>query len=173
MRLGQPLDLERRAFLDPPAPPGSAERGADGRRLLGSGGYLRMAARGERVITAGEREVQVLFTNRALAGAEKELGRGVFDVLQGFQNGGPLNDVVVLLRPGMEAARKDARVGVPPVRPGDALRLELTVDSVRVSSSRSDLGIVRWTWCLYNQRDEHVLELEATSLFDLATTPNV
>ncbi len=57
-----------------------------------------------------------------------------------------------------------------PVRPGDALRLDITVDSVRVSESRSDLGIVRWTWRMYNQRDEQVLELEATSLFDLAAS---
>ncbi len=55
-----------------------------------------------------------------------------------------------------------------PVRPGDTLRLEITVDSVRVSSSRDDLGILRWTWRMYNQRDEQVLELEATSMFDLA-----
>ncbi|NYT67767.1 MaoC family dehydratase [Pusillimonas noertemannii] len=65
--------------------------------------------------------------------------------------------------PGVERIR-----WMLPVRPGDALRLEITVDSVRVSSSREDLGIVRWTWRMYNQRDEQVLEVEATSLFDLA-----
>ena len=65
--------------------------------------------------------------------------------------------------PGVERIR-----WMLPVRPGDALRLEITVDSVRVSSSRDDLGILRWTWRMYNQRDEQVLELEATSLFDLA-----
>ena len=67
--------------------------------------------------------------------------------------------------PGVERIR-----WMLPVRPGDALRLEITVDSVRVSSSREDLGIVRWTWRMYNQRDEQVLELEATSLFDLGQT---
>jgi len=67
--------------------------------------------------------------------------------------------------PGVERIR-----WMLPVRPGDALRLEITVDSVRVSSSRDDLGIVRWTWRMYNQRDEQVLELEATSLFDLASS---
>jgi len=56
-----------------------------------------------------------------------------------------------------------------PVREGDALRLEITVDSVRISSTRDDLGIVRWSWRMFNQRDEQVLELEATSLFDLGT----
>ncbi|WP_397474026.1 MaoC family dehydratase [Pusillimonas sp.] len=65
--------------------------------------------------------------------------------------------------PGVERVR-----WMLPVRPDDALRLEITVDSVRVSSSREDLGIVRWTWRLFNQRDEQVLELEVTSLFDLA-----
>ena len=54
-----------------------------------------------------------------------------------------------------------------PTRPGDALRLELTVNNVRVSETRKDLGIVRWTWRVYNQNDDQVLELEATSLFDL------
>lgn len=65
--------------------------------------------------------------------------------------------------PGVERIR-----WMLPVRPGDTLRLEITVDSVRVSSSRDDLGILRWTWRMYNQRDEQVLELEATSMFDLA-----
>jgi len=54
-----------------------------------------------------------------------------------------------------------------PVRPGDALRFEGTVDSKRVSSTRSDLGILRWTWRLFNQHDEMVLELEATNMFEL------
>ncbi|MBP6020364.1 MAG: MaoC family dehydratase [Burkholderiaceae bacterium] len=64
--------------------------------------------------------------------------------------------------PGLEKLR-----WLLPVRPGDALHLAATVDSVRVSSSRDDLGIMRWTWRVYNQRDEQVLETEVTSLFDL------
>lgn len=67
--------------------------------------------------------------------------------------------------PGLEKLRWMA-----PVRPGDAIRLEATVDSVRVSSSRDDLGIMRWTWRVYNQDDVQVLELEATSLFDLGAS---
>lgn len=54
-----------------------------------------------------------------------------------------------------------------PTRPGDALRLQITVNEVRVSSSRPELGIVRWTWRMFNQNDDQVLELEATSMFDL------
>lgn len=64
--------------------------------------------------------------------------------------------------PGLERLRWQL-----PVRAGDALRLEATIDSVRTSSSRDDLGIMRWSWRIFNQRDEQVLELEATSLFDL------
>ena len=65
--------------------------------------------------------------------------------------------------PGLERLRWPK-----PVRPGDALRLEATVDSKRISSSRSDLGILRWTWRMFNQDDDLVLELEATNMFELA-----
>lgn len=64
--------------------------------------------------------------------------------------------------PGLEKVR-----WLAPVRPGDALRLEASVDSKRISSSRDDLGIIRWSWRVFNQNDIQVLELEATSLFDL------
>jgi acyl dehydratase len=55
-----------------------------------------------------------------------------------------------------------------PVRPGDALSLTVEVLEHRRSGKNPDLGIVRWRWQLANQRDEPVLALEATSLFDLA-----
>lgn len=61
--------------------------------------------------------------------------------------------------PGLERLRWPK-----PVRPGDALRLEATVESKRVSSTRSDLGILRWTWRMYNQDNDLVLELEATNM---------
>lgn len=64
--------------------------------------------------------------------------------------------------PGLERLR-----WLLPVRPGDSIRLEATVASKRVSSSRDDLGIVRWSWNVFNQHDQQVLELEATSMFDL------
>ena len=54
------------------------------------------------------------------------------------------------------------------VRPGDELRLRIEVIETRVAQSRPDLGIVRWRWTMFNQRLERVLDLEATSLFDLA-----
>src|SRR3546814_1175072 len=61
--------------------------------------------------------------------------------------------------PGLEKLR-----WLLPVRPGDALRLEATVDSVRTSSTRDDLGIMRWSWRIFNQRDEQVLDRKSTRL---------
>lgn len=69
-------------------------------------------ARGERTFQAGERTVTVLFTNRALVGAEKRLGKGVIGVAEGLLSGATgLSEVAVLLHVGMEAARLDARAG--------------------------------------------------------------
>jgi acyl dehydratase len=60
-----------------------------------------------------------------------------------------------------------------PVRPGDRLRLRAQVLEARRSASRPGLGILRWQWSLRNERGVEVLQLEATSLFDLeqARTP--
>lgn len=55
-----------------------------------------------------------------------------------------------------------------PVRPGDSLRLRADVLEVRTAQSRPTLGILRWRWRLSNQHGNEVLDLEATSLFDLA-----
>jgi acyl dehydratase len=55
-----------------------------------------------------------------------------------------------------------------PVRPGDALRVRAQVLEVRRSDKQPMLGILRWRWELFNQHDQAVLDLEATSLFDLA-----
>ncbi|RST48446.1 MaoC family dehydratase [Variovorax sp. MHTC-1] len=54
-----------------------------------------------------------------------------------------------------------------PVRPGDSLRLVADVIEVRRSEKRPTLGILRWRWRLINQREQEVLDLEATSLFKL------
>jgi acyl dehydratase len=53
------------------------------------------------------------------------------------------------------------------VRPGDALRLHATVLETRRARSRPTLGILRWRWQVRNASGEDVLDLEATSLFDL------
>jgi acyl dehydratase len=54
-----------------------------------------------------------------------------------------------------------------PVRPGDRLTLRATVIETRRSGSQPTLGILRWRWQLFNGAGKEVLELEATSLFDL------
>ena len=66
--------------------------------------------------------------------------------------------------PGLEYLNWSA-----PVRPGDELRLRVEVLDARRSDKRPELGILRWRWHLHNQDDVVVLELIATSLFDLAT----
>jgi acyl dehydratase len=55
-----------------------------------------------------------------------------------------------------------------PVRPGDQLTVRATVVEVRRSRGQSALGILRWRWQLFNAKGSEVLDLEATSLFDLA-----
>lgn len=55
-----------------------------------------------------------------------------------------------------------------PVRPGDALSLRATVIETRRARRQPTLGILRWRWQLFNQSGVEVLDLEATSLFDLA-----
>ena len=63
--------------------------------------------------------------------------------------------------PGVDELRWDH-----PVRPGDSLRLTVSVRSRRVSSS-GKLGIVLWQWELHNQSGQRVLSLIATSFFEL------
>lgn len=53
-----------------------------------------------------------------------------------------------------------------PVRPGDMLRLQISVLESRISQS-GGTGSVLWRWSVLNQHDATVLELVATSLFDL------
>ena len=55
-----------------------------------------------------------------------------------------------------------------PVRPGDTLALRATVIETRISRKQPSLGILRWRWQLFNQHRTEVLDLDATSLFDLA-----
>ncbi len=58
-----------------------------------------------------------------------------------------------------------------PVRPGDVLSVRATVLEVRVSKSKGGLGILRWRWQMTNAQGVEVLDLEATSLFDLNLSP--
>lgn len=65
--------------------------------------------------------------------------------------------------PGLEYVKWPA-----PVRPGDRLSLRATVLETRRASKSPELGILRWRWHLLNQDEVEVLELEATSFFDLS-----
>ena len=55
-----------------------------------------------------------------------------------------------------------------PVRPGDRLSVRATVIETKRSRSQPTLGILRWRWQLFNGSGAEVLDLEATSLFDLS-----
>ncbi|MFO7740827.1 MAG: GTA-gp10 family protein [Anaerolineae bacterium] len=71
-----------------------------------------MGARGEITLQAGDREVQLLFTNRAIATAEEKLGKGIIEVLVRFeQGGGGITETAILLQAGMEFARREAGLG--------------------------------------------------------------
>lgn len=70
--------------------------------------------------------------------------------------------------PGIENIRWPS-----PVRPDDELLLTATVLEVRRSSSRPELGILRWRWELHNQEQSQVLDLVATSLFSLPAEADV
>lgn len=60
-----------------------------------------------------------------------------------------------------------------PVRPGDALSLRATVLEARRATGRPTLGILRWRWQLTSQAGLEVLDLEATSLFELPSPHEV
>jgi hypothetical protein len=76
-----------------------------------------IGARGEATIHAGDRgEVQILLTNRALADAERALGRSILAVAGGLADGTTgILEIATLLRVGLEAARRDAKAPGPPV----------------------------------------------------------
>ena len=67
-----------------------------------------------------------------------------------------------LASPGIEQIKWPAAV-----RPGDELRLTATVLDARHANSRPTLGILRWRWQLHNQQHVEVVDLVATSLFNL------
>lgn len=79
------------------------------------GGQL-MGARGEAELETDSRTVRLLYTNRALAEVEAAMDKSILAVLVGFKAGDSgISDLGLLLRAGMEAARRDAREGGRPV----------------------------------------------------------
>jgi hypothetical protein len=70
-------------------------------------------ARGEVTIQRNDGgDVRVLYTNRALANAEKMMRKSIVEVARGFAEGqSGISDIAYVLLAGMEAARVDARIG--------------------------------------------------------------
>lgn len=73
---------------------------------------MAKGARKEGIISLESREVPVLFTNRALAEIEGQLGKSILNISEGFSNGNSgVVEIAHILRAGMEAARRDNREG--------------------------------------------------------------
>lgn len=70
-----------------------------------------------------------------------------------------LSHVAAIVSPGIDELRWPA-----PVRPGDVLRVRITVESASVSRSKPDRGLVRTFIEALNQRDEVVLSMKAMNL---------
>jgi len=79
---------------------------------------------------------------------------------------GVLRDSESFGSPGLEYVK-----WLAPVRPGDALTMHADVLDARHSERNAALGILRWQWRIVNQAGVAVLDLVATSLFDLAPRP--
>jgi acyl dehydratase len=56
-----------------------------------------------------------------------------------------------------------------PIRPDDRLTLRATVLDTRLSRSRPDMGLVRFSFDLFNQRDEHVVALTTSMMMGRRT----
>jgi hypothetical protein len=97
---------------------------------------MTTSARGDAVIQDGKREVRLLFTNRALANAERQIGKSVIAVAQGFSRGDTgIGDVAALLSAGMEAARQEARTGGRATTLSDAYGVMDTVGFERATQA--------------------------------------
>jgi hypothetical protein len=80
-----------------------------------------MSARSETTIFTDDNEVKLLYTNRALANAEKLMGKSVIQVAQGFADGeSGITEMAMLLQAGMAEYKRDARVGGKPITVEDA-----------------------------------------------------
>ena len=78
-------------------------------------------ARGEAILRLGDEERPILFTVRALADAETQLGKTIQKIGQSMQADGlPLADLARLTLTGLEAARRDAHPGTRPYTIADA-----------------------------------------------------
>lgn len=71
-----------------------------------------------------------------------------------------ISRVASLASPGLDEVRF-----VRPVRPGDSLRLRVTIDKARLSASKPDRGLVHTFSEVLNQDDDVVLSFTALNFF--------
>jgi len=71
-----------------------------------------------------------------------------------------LLDAASLGSPGVNEVR-----WLKPVRPGDAIRLRMTVLEAKPSRSKPDRGTVLHRWEVFNQKDETVMTMEGYGMF--------
>jgi len=71
-----------------------------------------------------------------------------------------LLDAASLGSPGVNQVR-----WLKPVRPGDAIRLRMTVLEAKPSASKPDRGTVLHRWEVFNQKDETVMTMEGYGMF--------
>jgi hypothetical protein len=79
-----------------------------------AGRNVSAGARGEAYLVVDGDQRPILFTNRALADAERLTGKTVLQLMRGVQNNEiSMSDVVQILLVGMEHARRETRTGGP------------------------------------------------------------
>ncbi|MEP6792303.1 MAG: MaoC family dehydratase [Ramlibacter sp.] len=71
-----------------------------------------------------------------------------------------LNESSSMGSPGLESLR-----WLKPVYPGDTLNLQHTITESRPLRKRTDIGLVRSSWDLFNQNGERVLQMEGYGMF--------
>jgi len=78
-------------------------------------------ARGEGILIVDDQEHRILFTNRALAEAEKRMGKSVLELAQGaMRDEVGVGEIATLLQIGLNTARKDRMGGARPLPPNTA-----------------------------------------------------
>ncbi len=75
-----------------------------------------------------------------------------------------LNESSSMGSPGLESLR-----WLKPVYPGDTLRLQHTILESRPLRKRTDTGLVRSSWEMFNQNGEKVLHMEGYGMFGRRT----
>lgn len=97
---------------------------------------MASGARGEVFLEIGEKRYIVLFTNRAIAEAERATGKSIIGMAQGFSQGEVgVYEVAHLLQAGLEAGRREARIGGKQFSMNDAYRLMDAVGFTEVTAA--------------------------------------